>query len=128
MGVLRSIGAVLAGFLAMTVVAGLFTAILVMRAPDWVGLPGHPNLPYMCVNLPYSFAAALIGGYVTAWIAGTRPLWHGVILASITLVLSAATAAMENGQQPLGYQLILMLLASAGIVAGSWLRSKRRVA
>jgi hypothetical protein len=128
LAILRTIGSMLAGYLAMSVVVGVITAVLVFRAPDWVMSAGHPNLPYMGVNLAYSFAAALLGGYVTAWIAGTRPLWHGVVLGCILLVLSAAAAAMEHEQQPLGYQVALMALTPLGIVAGSWLRASRRTA
>ena len=128
MAILRTIASLLAGFLAMFLVVGIITAVLVWRAPDWVSSAGagHPQLPYMCVNLAYSFAAAILGGYVTAWVAATRPLWHGVVLACILLVLSAATAATMHEQQPLGYQLGLMALTPIGIIAGAWLRARGR--
>lgn len=122
--ILRAFLALLAGFVSMAILVGVATAVLVKRVPEWVGAPGQPKTGYIFVNLGYSFAAAMVGGYVTAWLAKGNPLIHVLALALIVLLLSALSALQMRGQQPIWYQLALIALTPAGILVGGLIRLK----
>jgi hypothetical protein len=124
MQIVRAFLALLAGFATMAVVVGVATALLVKLAPDWVGRQGHPRTGYIIVNLIYSLAAAILGGYVTAWIVHNNILTYMLVLAVIVLLLSGLSALQQRGMQPIWYQLLLMAIAPAGIFLGGLLRVK----
>ena len=120
--ILRAFLALAAGFLSMAVMVSIATAVLIKLVPEWVGTKGQPRAGYVFVNLGYSLAAAMVGGYVTAWIAQNNPLIHTLVLALVVLLLSALSALQQRGQQPIWYQLTLIALTPAGIVAGGLVR------
>ena len=124
MSILRAFLALLAGFAAMAAIVGVATAVLMKFVPEWVGVPGQPRAGYVLVNLGYSLAAAMVGGYVTAWIAKNNPLIHALALALIVLLLAALSALQERGQQPIWYQLLLVAVAPIGAMLGGLLRMR----
>jgi hypothetical protein len=74
------------------------------------------------VNLGYSFAAAMVGGYITAWVSKENPLIHALALALIVLLLAALSALQQRGMQPIWYQLLLVAITPLGVVLGGLLR------
>ena len=86
---------------------------------------GRPTRPYMALNLAYSFAAALAGGYLAALIAGRAPMAHGIALAVFMLIMSGISAMQSRGLQPALYVAALSLGSSLFCIAGAWLRSTR---
>lgn len=122
--ILRAFLALLAGFLTMALMVAAATAVLSKYIPEWTGTPGQPRAGYIFVNLGYSFAAAIAGGYVTAWIATDNPLVHALALALIVLLLAAVSAVQQRGQQPIWYQLLLVAVTPAGVVLGGLFRLK----
>lgn len=114
--------ALLAGFAAMAVIVIVVTALLRWVAPEWTGMVRHPRAGYVFVNLGYSFLAAAAGGYATAWVASMRPLPSVLALAVAVLVLGAISALQARGRQPAWYQLVLLILAPLGVVAGGLMR------
>jgi hypothetical protein len=113
----------------MAVTVGVITAVLVKRAPDWVGSTGNPNASYVVVNLVYSLVAAMAGGFVTAWIAQVwiasgRPIMHILVLAVVVLLLGGLSALQQRGMQPVWYQLLLMAMMPVGVFLGGLLRLK----
>ncbi len=122
--ILRAFVALIAGFLSMALLVGGATGLLVKLAPGFVGVPGHPRPAYIGFNLVYSFSAAMAGGYVTVWIADGNPLVHVLILALVVLMLSALSAIQQRGQQPIAYQLALVVLSPVGALLGGLLRLK----
>jgi hypothetical protein len=124
MQIVRAFLALLAGFAAMAAVVGAATAMLVRLAPDWVGQQRQPRTGYVIVNLIYSLAAAILGGYVTAYIASNNILTYTLVLAVIVLLLSGLSALQQRDKQPIWYQLLLMAVAPAGIFLGGLLRLK----
>jgi hypothetical protein len=124
MQIVRAFLALLAGFATMAAVVSVATAMLVKLAPDWVGRQDHPRTGYILVNLIYSLAAAILGGYVTARIAHNNILTYTLVLAVIVLLLSGLSALQQRGKQPIWYQLLLMAIAPAGIFLGGLLRLK----
>jgi hypothetical protein len=122
MPVLRSFLALLAGFLTMAVIAGIITAALRKLTPHWLGLTNHLNAGYVLINLSYSLAAAMMGGYITAWLARDRSLTHVFVLALIALLVAALSALQQRGQQPIWYQLLLVAITPLGVLIGGLIR------
>jgi hypothetical protein len=124
MQIARAFLALLTGFVTMAAVVGVARAMLVKLVPDWVGQQGHPPTGYILVNLIYSLAAAILGGYATAWIGHNNILTYTLVLGVIVLLLSGLSALQQRGMQPIWYQLLLMAIAPAGIFLGGLLRLK----
>lgn len=124
MQILRPFLALLAGFATMAALVSIVTIAWTKLAPHWVGEPGHPRTAYVCTNVCYSLAAAVSGGYVTAWIATDQTLIHVLVLALIVLVLGALSALQQRGRQPIWYQLLLIAITPVGVVLGGLLRMK----
>ena len=109
MVILHTFLALLGGFGVMALAVALMTALLQKLTPEWCGhtpVPGEVHRPaasYLFVNLGYSFLAAALGGYTTAWLAPANPLVHVLVLAIIVLALSALSAIQFRGKQPVGY-------------------------
>lgn len=114
--------ALTAGFLTMAVLVGVLTALLMRLTPSWVREQGKPQPGYIFVNLGYSFLAAAAGGYVTAWLAKSNPLYQVLALAIIVLAMAALSAMQQRGKQPIWYQLMLIALSPIGVFAGGLVR------
>ena len=86
---IRSILAVLAGLVALTIVSfavelaadPLLMHLFPQELPDAAALAG--SLPARLFMLAYTTFAIGVGGYVTAWIARRRPLLHAAIMGAI---------------------------------------------
>jgi hypothetical protein len=122
MVILHAFLSLLAGFAAMALIVIVITALLTRMAPDWVGEQSHPEPAYVVFNLGYSFLAAAVGGFVTAWIANGNPLVQVLILAIAVLALSALSALQSRGKQPVGYALALIVITPLGVMAGGIVR------
>jgi len=116
--------AILAGFATMTAIVLALTALPQRFAPQWVGDKGRPKPTYAFVNLTYSFLAAVAGGYVTAQIAALSPLTNVLALAVVVLVLGSISALQMRGQQPVWYQVVLLVLSALGVLVGGLLQLK----
>ena len=120
---LRSILAVLVGFVAMAVVVMIGTAVA-MRAlqpheGDATALAMRLNPAYLTANLVLSGVAALIGGYVVATIARHDPIRHGIALALLILVMSVVSMRRAGATQPRWYQLTLATAMPLIAIGGS---------
>jgi hypothetical protein len=122
MVVLHAFLALAAGFLAIALLVTIMTALLNKLTPSWVAEGSHPEPGYIFVNLGYSFVAAAVGGYITAWIAGGNPLIHVLALAIPALLLAALSALQHRGQQPVWYLLALVAITPVGVFAGGLIR------
>ncbi len=120
--ILHAFLALATGFAAMAALVIVITALLTRLTPSWVGEQDKPHLDYVFVNLGYSFLAAAVGGYVTAWVAAANPLVHVLVLGIIVLALSALSALQSRGKQPVWYQLALVAISPLGVLAGGLVR------
>ena len=120
--ILHAFLALLAGFAAMAILIAAATAALTKFVPEWTAAPGQPRAGYLFVNLGYSLAAAMFGGSITAWVAQENPLIHALALALIVLLLSALSALQQRGQQPIWFQLLMIVVTPAGVILGGLLR------
>lgn len=132
---LRSIGAVLGGFVAMAVLVMIGTAAAMaafvpgglgtMRSGGAAG--GLPNR-YLVANLTISFLAAVAGGTVTAIIAAANPRQHTLALAAFVLVMSVVSARQSAGHsatggQPSWYSWVIAVIGVVGVIVGGMLRA-----
>lgn len=128
---LRSVVAVLAGFLVASLVVLLATLVAtrLMLPPAGPGAMPAPTPAYLAVNLAYSFLAALLGGWLAARLAARAPLGHGMAVGSIMLVLGFLVAALPSdgvqGSQPGWYMYVIPLLGWIGASAGGMLRREK---
>lgn len=99
---LRSVGAVLGGFLATFVLSIATDAV--MHAAGWFPTPGQPmaNSLYL-IAATYRAAYTVVGGYVVAGLAPDRPMSHAWVLAVIGVIAgTAGLAAYWVGGPELG--------------------------
>jgi multisubunit Na+/H+ antiporter MnhB subunit len=112
--VLRSIGAVLAGVIAV-VVLSIGTDLLLHATgvfPPW-GQPMNDGLFVLATG--YRVAYAVLGGYIAARLAPNRPMAHALVLGVVGVVLSTigAAATWNKGPEfgPHWYPLALVVTA-----------------
>lgn len=120
---LRSVLAILGGFVVMVAIVLVTTAIAV---PAMHVAMGHPTRSYLAVNLACSFAAATAGGFLAARIAGRSPFGHGIALALLLVAMSGVSAAQSWGQQPHGYLVALAAGSPLFCILGAWWQAARR--
>jgi hypothetical protein len=126
----RSIAAVIVGYLAMAIPIGLTTAVHMVKVLGKMPQPGqHMDLPvsFGVVNLIYGTLYAVFGGYVCAVIAKQNRMKHGLALAGLVFLLSLVSVYIDRGQQPVWYQVMLVILGAPGAAAGAWIRARRDV-
>lgn len=92
--VARSIGAVLAGVLTNIVVVGAIDAA--MRAAGVFPAMFEPmDDRQWAIALANRVVMAVVGGFITAWLAPSRPLRHVLILGGIETLLSGLFVAVN---------------------------------
>ena len=121
--VLRSIFAVIGGFLTMNFIIIIFTVISVAMLHL---KSGHPSPGYLAFNVGYSFFAAGAAGFVTGLIADRLPLGHAAVLAVIMLAFGIVSYPHFTGQQPLWYQVMMMSVPPLCVLAGAALFARTR--
>lgn len=133
-GVVRSVSAIVVGMVLITLIVEglefllvtLVSGGLVTETDAYFAIRNRP--PFLAAKLAYNGAGALLGGWVTARIAGRRPRTHGAFLAAIQtvgfLVGIADPAIRATG--PLWMWITLTPLMAAGILLGAVLEGRRR--
>ncbi len=124
---LRSILAIVAGLVAMSVLVMAGTmAAMTAAVPGGLGamkaMRDDPSrMPpltkrYLVLNIGVSLAAAVVGGLVTARIAGTTPDRQLESLAAMIVIMGVISAnAPRAGLQPAWYKVIIPLVGVAGV-------------
>ena len=96
---LRSIGAVLAGLLAVVVLDTGIDAVMHATGvyPPW----GQPMAGALfLLAMAYRMVDGIAGGYIAARLAPSRPMRHALILGAIGVVLSTAGAVATWNEGP----------------------------
>jgi hypothetical protein len=117
---MRSVAAVLAGFVAMAALVMVATLAVAALLPTEVG--DAPGALYLVVNLAYSALAAVVGGWVAARLAcagASRSVLTLALLVGAAGVWSALGAPPQVGQ-PSWYPWALTLLGPAGVLGGGF--------
>ena len=129
---LRSILAVIAGFVVITVLNIVAVPLFGAVAPQSVAGPdgGLPTTGWIIFNLAYGLVFAAVGGYVTARLAQRSEVSHSVALAVIILVLGASyafsggSAGPNQPAPPTWYLIVLPAVGVVGAILGGWLRAR----
>lgn len=119
MKILRSIIAVLFGYLIFAVMAFSFFRIS--------GQAPHQTAPMLVMlgSIVVGAAGALLGGYVAAFIAGWRPLAHGVAVAVVLAAGATASLASTVGHGSVWSQIAALMVMAPCAIVGGWFRAKR---
>lgn len=124
---LRSVGAVLAGLLAIAALLLLTDQVFhTLRVyPPW-GEPMHEPGDNL-LALAYRIVYAVLGCWLTARLAPRAPMGHALALGGIGVVLSAAgaLAAITADLGPAWYPVALVLTALPCAWLGGWLHARR---
>ena len=120
---MRTVIAVLAGFLGIGVLVRFTDLLFARLVPGWD--PRQPPLFYFAVSLATDFIYSVIGGYLCALIAEqhrrTATLW----LIVLGEVLGVIVQVILWSQVPHWYAIGLLILYPAGVWIGSNLRAPR---
>jgi hypothetical protein len=114
---MRSLAAVVAGYIVLAVLIGLKFALLQQVAPAM--FTGVAGLLFILATDALSAAA---GGFTTAAVAPARPMAHGAALAAIMVPLGIANAVMNAGQEPLWFQVAVLATIAVTVPLGALLR------
>ena len=123
---LRSILAVLGGFVAMAVLvmvtAAIAAATLIPGGMQAMSSPGAPHPKrYFTVNIVCSALAAFVGGFVTVRLAPDKPFYHGIALALLMCFMGVISARQAGDRQPRWYQVVLCTVMPAVALAGAYI-------
>ncbi len=124
--ILHGIGAVLAGFVAMSIVVMIGTAVASQllipggMAAMRSGSPASIPASYLTANLVISLLAAVLGGWLTARLAPMHVHWHVYALAAFLLVMGLVSAKMMSSAQPGWYAKTIPFVGVAGVLLGGF--------
>jgi len=82
----------------------------------------RPDTLYFVFNLATEFFFLMIGGYVTALLAGYAELEHALGLAALSVTMCIVSMVKYAGDQPLWYSIALMVLSIPGALIGGYYR------
>lgn len=124
--ILRSIAAIVIGAL-VGILLSLATDLL-LHATGVLPPQGHPaSSPVLLLATLYRTVYGILGAYLTAWIAPSRPIIHVMVLGSLGLIASlAGTIATWNQVAVYGphwYPIALVILALPTAWLGGSLRA-----
>jgi hypothetical protein len=130
----RSVLAVLAGIVALTAVAFAIEIPLRVLAlqlfprafPDQAAL--ESNLGWMLGQWLYTAPAAMLGGYVAAWLAPVRGLAHSLAMAIVQELLIVVLIFEPPHPVPPWMWAITLVVTPAAIIYGGVMRSRSRAA
>jgi hypothetical protein len=134
MAVVRSVLAVLIGLVLISLLVEPIEFALVSlvnggTTTDAVVYFDIRNRPaFLVVKLFYTTAAAVVGGYVTGWLAGRLPLAHGIILAIVQIVALAwafNTPEMRTWT-PDWMWVARAIVSTLGVIWGAWRQERRK--
>ncbi|MDA8017284.1 MAG: hypothetical protein MPN21_07525 [Thermoanaerobaculia bacterium] len=124
--ILRSIGAVVAGFATWTVLwlsSNAAARAIVPDAFDDQGLTSSTGI--LLFLLVASVVYSIVAGWVTAAVAGRAEVPHTVALGVVQTAIGIAVQLAYWDVMPLWYHLPFLALLLPGNVLGGWLRASR---
>src|SRR2546425_10941911 len=95
------------------------TALFPEAAPQ----PGElPDSAYLVYNLTSGFFCMVIGGYVTAVMAGPGAMKHAIGLATLSIAMSMGSMVKYGQEQPIWDFVALMFIGLPCPLVGGFLR------
>lgn len=128
--ILRSLASLIAGYIVSALLIGVTVAVLGALFPASYQ---PENTAWVIFNVAYGCLYAVAGGYVTAWLAPSRPILHGFVLGGLLALLALLTAlavaasppAPEYASPPGWYYPALAVTVLPSILLGAWLRVRQ---
>ncbi len=115
---LKSILAVVVGY---AIFAGSGFALFQLT-----GQPPHGEASpvFMLGAIAYGVAFALLGGYISGWIAGRRPFVHGAVVAAVLALGATVSLVATLGKGAIWSQVSAIALMAPAAATGGWLRGR----
>jgi hypothetical protein len=131
MSILKSIGAVIAGYLASAALTAVTISVLGALFPESYR---PENVGWVIFNVVYGCAFAVLGGYIAARLAPSRPFNHALVLGILMALFAALTGYMvsvappspEYALQPAWYYPVLAITVLPSILLGAWLFTRKK--
>ena len=121
---LRSVVAVVGGYIVAFLLVALTFNTLAFLVPD-VFSPNaqvQPPMGWFILTYVLSFVYATIAGYVTAFIAQRREMFHALALAGFMFVLGVATTVSMTAPEHRLKEIAFTIVGVAGVWVGAHLR------
>jgi MFS family permease len=120
---LRSVLAVIAGYVSLSLLVMTSFALIMVIMPQAFPKPGAaPADSLLILILTLGFAFAVIGGYLTAILADRSHFKHVLFLAAVVLGFGIVKIAVEYGIFPMWYLLTQLASGIGGVLAGGKMR------
>ena len=124
---LRSILAVITGSLTWMVTALGTDALLMTFAPHWFQEGGRvESVPVLFLMIAYSLSFSVLGGYVTALMAGRREVLHALVLGLLQLTMGIIATIQFWDTAPAWSHIALLALVLPANVLGGYLRAQQK--
>ncbi len=131
----RSVGAVVAGYAVMvilvmtgtlalmaTMMPGGLQAMKSMRENPQASAAMTPTPRYLVMNLALALVAAIVGGWVTTRLAPRAPNGHLMALGAVVIAMGIVSAFMPGSErQPEWYKFVIPLVGVVGIALSALL-------
>ena len=125
--VLRSVGAVFAGFAAIAVLSTIADAAM-HAAGIYPDTAQGPSDALFGMALAYRTLFGVIAGFIAAVLAPNHPMRHAVVLGGIGVAVSTAGAVAMWNVGPHWYPIAVALICLPSAMVGASLQLKRPVA
>ena len=123
---LRSLLALMLGYVVMLVSQLGGDTILTAVAPELMPQPGEPpDAAYFGYRLGTGFFFIALGGYTTALLAGRSEMKHALGLAALSVAASILEVQYYPATQPLWYSIALMFLSIPAALSGGYYRVRQ---
>jgi heme A synthase len=131
MNILKSVGAVLAGYLVSAILTGITISVLGALFTESYK---PENIGWVIFNVIYGCAFAVVGGTIVARLAPSRPMTHAWVLGILMALFAGLTGYMiasappspEYVNQPRWYYPALAITVLPSILLGAWIYLRRK--
>jgi len=112
----RSVAAVLVGYVLMG-------ALITLVQETWFGGVSYTKSTAGVLVAAgfFTFLAAVVGGYAAGWIAGRRPMLHGLAMSCIVVVETSWLIGSGRTWDPTWFDVTAASSLIVGILLGSWI-------
>jgi hypothetical protein len=127
----KAVRSVLSVCVGLSVFFGIVRVMTVVvgSGPDTSGAyTNGPVMNYLIESLSWTVGAALIAGFITAWISGFREFPHAAALGTMMVMASFVSMRQEGISQPGWYQTTVAGCGPLAAMTGAAIRmlTKRR--
>ena len=123
---LRSIGAVAAGFVVIFLLATGTDLALKSALPAMYGPGGRvDSVALLLASNLYVFVFATFGCWLTARLAPARPMFHALVLGALGLAFNVIGSAVMWDVAPVWYHAVALATTLPAAWLGGWIRERQ---